>query len=602
MSTRPKIKKYRIRRGGSLLGDLPQQGLVVATDPSGKSARPLPSHVDEPTAIETPHVAQTPPASNDSSSSGEKRGIIATPKAGGGRVFGIDVSGKAAPTPSKPPAQPSETPAKVKQSTSSASEPESQKETELSEIRKEGLTGRELRMARRMAIRHNITASSDYDAIRQLRKQGIDPFKRKNLMEAVVPGKRGAQPTTTQLPQAITPDKRGVPGPLLNAEADRASAIRQMQQDIARRRRRQIVMLALRLAAFVLLPTIVAGHYYYNIATPLYATHSEFVIQSSEAPSAGSGLSGLLSGSPLEASQDSLTVQSYLQSRAAFQRLDAEEGFINHFSQEDIDPLTRLESDTSNEAAFGKYSQYVIISYDPTVGILKLEVDTVQPEVGIVFSEALIKYAEEVVDNLSQRLREDQMAGARESYEDAEVAMRSAQRKVIDLQEHYNVLSTDLEVSLLSAKIAQLESQLTVEQLSLAELQSNENPNSARVRPLENRIETLERIIASTRSLMTQQNSSGQSLARTASELAIAEAELKTRGLMLQTSLQALESARVNAGIQTRFLAIGVPPIAPDEPTYPRAFENTLLAFLIMSGIYLMLSLTLSVVREQVSS
>jgi capsular polysaccharide transport system permease protein len=51
-----------------------------------------------------------------------------------------------------------------------------------------------------------------------------------------------------------------------------------------------------------------------------------------------------------------------------------------------------------------------------------------------------------------------------------------------------------------------------------------------------------------------------------------------------------------------RYLSTGVRPVAPDEPTYPRAFENTLLAFLIFSGIYLMLSLTASILREQVSS
>ena len=48
-------------------------------------------------------------------------------------------------------------------------------------------------------------------------------------------------------------------------------------------------------------------------------------------------------------------------------------------------------------------------------------------------------------------------------------------------------------------------------------------------------------------------------------------------------------------------LTISVPPIAPDSPTYPKAFENTVLAFLIFSGIYLIISLTVSILREQVS-
>ena len=43
-------------------------------------------------------------------------------------------------------------------------------------------------------------------------------------------------------------------------------------------------------------------------------------------------------------------------------------------------------------------------------------------------------------------------------------------------------------------------------------------------------------------------------------------------------------------------------PSAQDEAAYPRAFENTLLAFLIFGGIYLMFSLTASILREQVSS
>ncbi|NHX27556.1 capsule biosynthesis protein, partial [Escherichia coli] len=53
---------------------------------------------------------------------------------------------------------------------------------------------------------------------------------------------------------------------------------------------------------------------------------------------------------------------------------------------------------------------------------------------------------------------------------------------------------------------------------------------------------------------------------------------------------------------QVRYLARGVSPGAPDEPTYPRAFENTVLAFLIFGGIYLMVSMTASILREQVSA
>ncbi len=71
---------------------------------------------------------------------------------------------------------------------------------------------------------------------------------------------------------------------------------------------------------------------------------------------------------------------------------------------------------------------------------------------------------------------------------------------------------------------------------------------------------------------------------------------------MLAQALQQMETARIEANRQTRYLETGVRPVAPDEATYPRAFENTLLALLVFSGIYLMLSLTAAILREQVSS
>ena len=48
--------------------------------------------------------------------------------------------------------------------------------------------------------------------------------------------------------------------------------------------------------------------------------------------------------------------------------------------------------------------------------------------------------------------------------------------------------------------------------------------------------------------------------------------------------------------------SLDVEPVVPDEATYPRALENTILAFLVFAGIYLMISLTASILREQVTT
>ncbi|HEX9858902.1 MAG TPA: capsule biosynthesis protein, partial [Paracoccaceae bacterium] len=104
------------------------------------------------------------------------------------------------------------------------------------------------------------------------------------------------------------------------------------------------------------------------------------------------------------------------------------------------------------------------------------------------------------------------------------------------------------------------------------------------------------------RSKLTEAGEGGFSLANVQSELLMAQADVQTRQLLLSQSLQSLETARVEANRQVRYLSVSVSPIAPDEATYPRAFENTMVALLVFAGIYLMFSMTAAILREQVSA
>jgi capsular polysaccharide transport system permease protein len=479
----------------------------------------------------------------------------------------------------------------------------------LEAIRREGLTGRQLRMARRLATTHNLPATSDHDAVRLLRAAGIDPFQANSALGVV----SGAAPAAgqsqsrelalsggMQLPQTLKP--AGLPSVEDRAAEAHIAEVSRIQQDIVRRRRAKTMQLLARLAVFVGLPTLLAGVYFYTIATPFYATKTEFVIQQAEPSGGTGGLSSLMRGSPMANTTDSVTVQGYLQSQEAMARLDADNGFRDHYSDPKIDRLQRLPADASNTQAYKKYRQNVKISYDPTEGIIKMEVIAADPQVAVDISKSLISYAEEQVDQLTARLRTDQMAGAEESYQRAEEKLGDAEERVVLLQEKYQILSSEAEVGLITSQIGNLEGQLSQDRLSLAQMESNPNPNLARMEPLKRRIATLESEINTLRARLTEGSGDGQSLARVQSELLIAQANVETRRMLVAQSLQATEMARTAANRQTRYLSISVNPIVADEPAYPRAFENTLVVMLIFLGIYLMLSMTAAVLREQVTS
>lgn len=489
----------------------------------------------------------------------------------------------------------------------------------IASVRAENLTNRQLRMARRIAAMHEINVADDLEAVVLLRDRGIDPFHRaavgQLLSDEGMRTQKAAQDArmavSTQRSSAnsgrgteivpIAPNQTKLPSREALTEDRRAAEIIHIQRDIARRRRRKLMMLIARLVVLVGLPTVILGYYYFRVATPLYATVSQFQIQQAEKASSG-GLGGLFSGTQMATNPDSVAVQSYLTSRDAMLRLDSELGFKRSFQDPAIDPILRLAPDATNEQAYKLYRNSVKIGYDPTEGVINMEVIAPDPTLSQEFSIALIKYAEGQVDQMTSRMRADQMQGAVESYQDAEAKVQQAQARVQKLQQELGVLDPVAEGTVIMGQIAELERQLSTKRLELGQLQANAVPNRSRVAGVTGDITRLEEMLAETRLQLTEGNNVRGSLSTISGEIRIAESDLMTRQELLATAAAQMETARIEAGKQVRYLALSIAPVPPDEATYPKAFQNTIVAFLIFSGIYLMLSLTASILREQVSS
>ncbi len=496
-------------------------------------------------------------------------------------------------------------------------------ENTVENIRKEGLTGRQLRMARRVAQKHEIEVESDYEAVRILREKGIDPFQRSNMLELVVPqagaepheggapdafaslsaqaGGAGSERNKVQLPQTMPIKKQSLPSTEVSPADRRAEEISNIQRDITRRRRKKLGLLLVRLAFFVALPTFLAGYYFFVLATPMYSTKSEFMITSAD-NSGGGGLGSLLTGTPIASASDSIATQGYLQSKEAMLRLDQDAGFKSHFLQAWIDPIQRLNENASNEEAYKTYKKNVKIGYDPTEGIVRMEIIAADPVVATQFSKQLIEYAEERLNAVSLNQRENQMQDAMRSFEEAELKRSAAQEELVRLQLEGSTLDPESVIASLRTQISSLETQVIDKEIELASLLNNARPNQSRVDGARSTLNILNEQLKILKDKMTDASQGENSLAELTVRIQMAQADLATRDLLLQSALQQVEQTRVEANRQVRYLNNTVRPLASEEPSYPRAFENTILAFLVFAGIYLMISLTASILREQVTS
>jgi len=565
MTTKPKARKFRIKRNAP-----PGQ------TPALSSQRPAPVAA-APTA-----VAPTPAA--DASVASHARAEPVPPQASTEQTGTAPSANPQTPVP-----------------------PEAESALDIDAIRREGLTGRQLRMARRVAQKHNLPATSDFDAVRLLREKGINPFERANMLELVVPqggpeqGQSGPKKIgSIQLPQTVPGSGNKLPSAGESPAEVREREISQMQREISQRRRRKLGLLLVRLAIFVLIPTFMAGYYFNRIATPMYATDSQFLIIQNEGGGGASPFGGLLP-TQFANSADSIATQAYLQSKDAMLRLEEDEGFKTHFSSPDIDALQRMNPDATNEEAYKLYKKNVKIGYDPTEGIIRMEVIAADPQVSAAFSQKLLGYAEERVNELSSQKRQDGMRDALEGFAIAQQNRRDSQEALIRMQVE-NGIDPEAVIATIRGQISTYETLLIEKDLELAALMDNARPNRAKVDGVQGDVRRIKVQLAKLEEKMGSATEGEGSLAERAVTMQLAMADLAAADAVLQASQTAMEQARVEASRQVRYLTIAVEPVAPEEPTYPKKFENTLLTFLVFSGIYLMLSLTTSILREQITS
>ncbi|MEM8699903.1 MAG: hypothetical protein AAGF44_12070, partial [Pseudomonadota bacterium] len=312
----------------------------------------------------------------------------------------------------------------------------------------------------------------------------------------------------------------------------------------------------------------------------------------------GGLFSGMFGGGAGNA-QDAVAVEKFILSRDVLRRLEDEHGFIAHYKDPDFDYFHRLSADTSFEEAFELYNKMVKVTFDPTEGVLLLAVKAADPVDAQRFGQAIIDYSEEMVDQLSDRLRQDALSTAVSKREETEGRVKRAREAVAELRNQQEVFSIPAEVERKLSIVTQLEVQLVEKQNSLQNRRQFAPESDSRIQALLVEISTLERRIADMKSEITSATGDTQSLAGQNIALEGALAELEIAMTIMTAAIQAEQTAEAEANRQHRYLALVDSPSMPDKSSYPKKLQTLALFFLIFLGGYILLTLTISLIREQ---
>ena len=149
--------------------------------------------------------------------------------------------------------------------------------------------------------------------------------------------------------------------------------------------------------AIVGLPTLVAGVYYFAIASDLYLSEAKFIVRSPKQVQT-STIGALIQSTGLaRAVDDTAVVEDFIMSRDAVGKLEQQDHLREVFGRPEGDVVTRfpgilMRSDF--EALFQRYAHFVSVETDHSSGVTALRVKAYLAEDAQNIAKALLGYSE----------------------------------------------------------------------------------------------------------------------------------------------------------------------------------------------------------------
>src|SRR6516164_3177795 len=165
------------------------------------------------------------------------------------------------------------------------------------------------------------------------------------------------------------------------------------------------------------LPTLIAGVYYFGIASDQYLSEARFIVRSPKQVQA-SGIGALLQTTGLgRAAEDTSAVKDFIMSRDAVRKLEHNIDLRAVFSRPEGDFVTRFPGvlfwRKDFEALFARYDHFVSVEADTSSGVTALRVKAYRPEDAHTLASALLSYSEQLINELNERARRDALETAR---------------------------------------------------------------------------------------------------------------------------------------------------------------------------------------------
>lgn len=387
--------------------------------------------------------------------------------------------------------------------------------------------------------------------------------------------------------------------------------VRWMEQEATRARTSRIKpWLLISVLAAIVLPTVLAGLYFFFVAADQYVSEARFAVRSNEGQSAD--VLGMISGMPrATVVSDSYIVADFVRSSEMVTELERRLPLRGVYARPEADFLTRLDAAASREDLVAYWNRRVDVGFDSTKNTIAVKVRAFSPQDSQRIVSEIVEITRELINSLSAQSRRDAVQFAAAEVARAELRVRGTRQDILAFQTENNNFDPSQTAAASLGIVAELQSELSRLNSQLASVSSYLTADAPSVAILQAKIQALEEEIGrKEREFSTTDEDAGAADPARRGDRALASVVSQYQELMLDrefaekayaAALGSLERARTEADRTQSYLAIYMHPTSAESATYPNSLLNTLMIFVFACVIWGVGSLGWLSIRDHMS-
>jgi len=352
-------------------------------------------------------------------------------------------------------------------------------------------------------------------------------------------------------------------------------------------------------ALFTGVPTVLTLLYMLILAHPVYQAETKLIVRENKETSSSiiPGLAASLLGTGAQTSvEDAYILTAYLHGSQFIDLADQRLGLKAHFRTPVFDPLHTLKKNPMAEEFYDYIRERVVLHIAADSNIVSVSTQAFSPEMAQAFSKLIIEESEKAINTLNTRMVDAQTSLAKRELAQSQATLLEKRRQLLQFQTTHAMVNPESEVTSHLSNVAGLDAKLVEKRTELRTKEQYLRPESFEIRAIQQVITALDsQRQHETGTLVT---SGGQSMAATL--LAYEDLKLQTEFAQqaYASAFALMESSKLAAGRQEKFLLMIEAPGLPEEPAFPLPLQATFTVFATAAVIFGIGRLMLCTIRD----